>query len=604
MDVRNEAEFTALRRILELSRGTSSFTTAVCNSPALRETLFGALRSAGIPFLHATVVAGSLDPVEEVRAQIPSGSADPLFITGLDYLLAESSADSDRLLAVLNRSRERWRSAFPKQPLVFWLTTHTSVRLTTHAPDLRAWVSHELEFEAASLSGIRPDQPSLSRNFIWLSNLDAAAKRARLTDLDQRLSLDPPEPALFQEWARAWEEKITLLTMLGSSKEAEQTARSFLAAVEGSGTGFERWKGEAFSMLANILEARGELDEALRIRRDEVLPVFEQIGDLSSCAGTLGQIANILHTKGEIDEALRIRKDEVLPVFEQLGDARSRASTLSQIADILQARGEIDEALRIREEEVLPSFESLGDTHSRAVTLGRIADIYQERGELDEALRIRQEEELPVYLRLGHVRSRAVTLGKIADLLEARGDLDEALRIRQEEVLPEFERLGEARDHAITLGRVADIHQAKGNLNEALLIRKDRELPVYQKLGDVRAGAVTLGKIAGILRARGEFNEAIHIQKEEALPLFERIGDVRNLLVGRTNLALSLIMRGYPEDAAEILRLLRWSYQEALRLQFPEAGQIRRILLRTGIPEAELEEMSHVTQPSGTTSNG
>ena len=481
MDVRNEAEFTALRRILELSRGTSSFTTAVCNSPALRETLFGALRSAGIPFLQATVVAGSLDPVEEVRAQIPSGSADALFITGLDYLLAESSADSDRLLAVLNRSRERWRSAFPQQPLVFWLTTHTSVRLTTHAPDLRAWVSHELEFEDATVSGIRPDQPSLSRNFIWLSNLDAAAKRARLTDLDQRLSLDPPEPALFQEWARAWEEKITLLTMLGSSKEAEQAARSFLAAVEGSGTGFERWMGEAFSMLANILEARGELDEALRIRRDEVLPVFEQIGDVSSCAGTLGQIANILHTKGEIDEALRIRKEEVLPVFEQLGDARSRASTLSQIADILQARGEIDEALRIR---------------------------------------------------------------------------------------------------------------------------KDRELPVYQKLGDGRAGAVTLGKIAGILRARGEFNEAIHIQKEEALPLFERIGDVRNLLVGRTNLALSLIMRGYPEDEAEILRLLRWSYQEALRLHLSEAGQIRKILLRTGVPEAELEEMSHVTHPSGTASNG
>ena len=131
--------------------------------------------------------------------------------------------------------------------------------------------------------------------------------------------------------------------------------------------------GEAFSMLANILEARGELDEALRIRRDEVLPVFEQIGDVSSCAGTLGQIANILHTKGEIDEALRIRKEEVLPVFEQLGDARSRASTLSQIADILQARGEIDEALRIRKDRELPVYQKLGDVRAGAVTLGKIA---------------------------------------------------------------------------------------------------------------------------------------------------------------------------------------------------------------------------------------
>lgn len=429
MDVRNEAEFTALRRILELSRGTSSFTTAVCNSPALRETLFGALRSAGIPFLQATVVAGSLDPVEEVRAQIPSGSADALFITGLDYLLAESSADSDRLLAVLNRSRERWRSAFPKQPLVFWLTTHTSVRLTTHAPDLRAWVSHELEFEAASLSGIRPDQPSLSRNFTWLSNLDAAAKRARLTDLDQRLSLDPPEPALFQEWARAWEEKITLLMLLGDDEKAEAAARNFLSAVTESATDFEHWKSKAASMLGDILEARGKLDEALRLLREEVPPQLEQLEDPRWCAITLGRLAKNL-----------------------------------------QARGEIDQALHLLKEEVLPTFKSLEDARWCAITFGQIADILQTRGELDEALRIRREEELPVY---------------------------------------------------------------------------------------------------------------------------ERLGDARSLLMGRTNLAVGLILRGRPEDSSELSQLLEWSYSEALRLHLPEAGQIRDLLQRIGTPEAVLQQMAN-----------
>jgi tetratricopeptide (TPR) repeat protein len=429
MDVRNEAEFTALRRILELSRGTSSFTTAVCNSPAFRETLFGELRSAGIPFLHATVVAGSLDPVEEVRAQIPSDSADALFITGLDYLLAESSADSDRLLAVLNRSRERWRSAFPEQPLVFWLTTHTSVRFTTHAPDLRAWISHELEFEDATISGIRPDQASLSRNFTWLSNLDAAAKRARLTDLDQRLSLDPPEPALFQEWARAWEEKITLLMLLGDYEKAEAAARQFLSAVTESATDFQHWKGEAASMLGDILEARGELDEALRLLREEGPPQLEQLDDPRWCAITLGRLAKSL-----------------------------------------QARGEIDQALHLLKEEVLPTFKSLEDARWCAITFGRIADILQMRGELDEALRIRREEELPVY---------------------------------------------------------------------------------------------------------------------------ERIGDVRSLLMGRTNLAVGLILRGRPEDSSELSQLLEWSYSEALRLHLPEAGQIRDLLQRIGTPEAVLQQMAN-----------
>ena len=63
--------------------------------------------------------------------------------------------------------------------------------------------------------------------------------------------------------------------------------------------------------------------EALRIRREEELPVYEQLDDVRSRAVTLGKIADILYQRGELDEALRIRREDVLPVFEQLGDVRS-----------------------------------------------------------------------------------------------------------------------------------------------------------------------------------------------------------------------------------------------------------------------------------------
>ncbi len=81
----------------------------------------------------------------------------------------------------------------------------------------------------------------------------------------------------------------------------------------------------------------------------------------------MGKIADILRARGELDEALRIWREEELPVYERLGDVRSRAVTMGQIADILEARGELDEALRIRREEVLPVYERLGDVRSRAV---------------------------------------------------------------------------------------------------------------------------------------------------------------------------------------------------------------------------------------------
>ena len=148
-------------------------------------------------------------------------------------------------------------------------------------------------------------------------------------------------------------------------------------------------------------------------------------------------IADILQARGQLDEALKIRNEEELPVYERLGDARERAVTMGRIADILQARGQLDEALKIRNEEELPVYERLGDVRSRAVTMGKIADILQARGQLDETLKIRNEEQLPVYERLGDVRSRAVTMGKIADdFAGARANSTTRLRIRREEELP------------------------------------------------------------------------------------------------------------------------------------------------------------------------
>src|SRR5258705_4833398 len=52
-------------------------------------------------------------------------------------------------------------------------------------------------------------------------------------------------------------------------------------------------------------------------------PLFGSLGDVRSRAVTLGKIADVLAGRGETDEALRIRREEELPVFERLGDRKS-----------------------------------------------------------------------------------------------------------------------------------------------------------------------------------------------------------------------------------------------------------------------------------------
>ncbi|HWO25738.1 MAG TPA: ATP-binding protein [Kofleriaceae bacterium] len=283
----------------------------------------------------------------------------------------------------------------------------------------------------------------------------------------------------------------------------------------------------------------GEL-EIVRDAATEMQRLAWEAHDDRDQALALEKIADVLAARGELDEALRIRRED-LAVYERLGDVRSRALTLGQIADVLAARGELDEALRIWREDALPVYEQLDDVRERALTLGQIADVLAVRGELDEALRIRRDEELPVYERLGDVRARAITLGKIADVLAVRGELDEALRIRRDEELPVYERLGDVRARAITLGRIADVLAARGELDEALRIRRDEELPVYERLGDVRARAITLGQIADVLAARGELDEALRLLREEALPVFERLGDVRARAITQDLIAFAFL---------------------------------------------------------------
>jgi tetratricopeptide (TPR) repeat protein len=223
-------------------------------------------------------------------------------------------------------------------------------------------------------------------------------------------------------------------------QHAEQAARLF------SEQGDSRMRAVAIGKVADVHTARGEFDEALRIRSEEQLPVYVQLRDTREYAVTMGQIADLHTRQGQFDQALRILTQDVLPVFKRLGDAREYAIAMGRIADIHHLLGDLDEALRIRTKEQLPIYAQLEDVRSQAVTMGKIADIHYLRGEFGEALRIRVTEELPIYDKLHDVRSRAATMRKIASIHSARDEFDVALRILTQDVLPVDERLGAERD--------------------------------------------------------------------------------------------------------------------------------------------------------------
>ena len=436
-----------------------------------------------------------IDPEERIGTEVLFDrlSANP--DTGPAQLLGLESWPEgvDDLLSRLNQRREALAERCPR-PLLLWVLSNHLSEVAKRAADLWAWRSGVFDFTLPP-TGVRTDrhQPHLGGPEVF-----APERQARIERLQEYLAgrspSGPTDVDLLLDLG-------DLQRSLGNVAEAETAYSRALETV--ARLDDPRRRAITHGRIADILQERGQLDEALRILTEEQLPLFEKLGDVRQQAITQARIADILQVRGQLDEALQIRTEKQLPVFEKLGDARSRAITQSRIADILQERGQLDEALRLLTEEQLPVFEELGDARSRAITQGQIADILQARGQLDEALRIRTEEQLPVFERLGDIRSLAIAQGEIADILQTRGQLDEALRILTEEQLPVFEKLGDIRSLAITRGRIAEIMQERGQLDEALRIYEQQVLPTIEALklsveiGRVRARIEELRAMLG-----------------------------------------------------------------------------------------------------------
>jgi len=336
----------------------------------------------------------------------------------------------------INYQRERIASCL-QQPLMLWLTDAQTTAFAHEAPDAWAWRAAVLDF-----TGPVPQVEGIHHHVVdFVSDKDAAKRRVRIQGINDYLA----------------------------GKDSPSTADIALLLEQ-----------------ARLHEGLGELDQSMHTA-NEALKLSRQWNDQRHAAMAHGQIADVLQTRGDLNKALKIHKEEELPIYEKLGDVYAHTVSLGRIADIYQVNGDLNEAFRIRMQEQLPVYEKLGEVRARAVTMGKIADILESKGSLDEALKIRMEEEIPVFKKLGDTHEYTVSMAKIADVFQARGDLDEALLLLNDKVLPSFKDLGDVRSHAVAMGKIANILQARGSFDEALRIRQEEELPVYEELGDMRS---------------------------------------------------------------------------------------------------------------------
>jgi len=423
-DGNHAADWQRLQDILTLNSGFRLVFAAYSN--IARDKLIAELAKN----YRQTLVNAKNNPALPADLKAQAGQFELLHIIGTElWFTPDSSLQS---IYHLNYQRESLAAACQQTVLVLWLYDSQISEFAHEAPDLWAWRKAVLDF-STPLEQIA----TLPIHLAWLD-----ADKADIKDKQQRLEninsyLQGREVYSFAD-GQLWLEKSHILQVLGLWDESLVAAAQSLEISKKHQN--KRAESIANSQIAYIFQMQGNLEQALTIYQQQVLPEFEALADKQQIAVTLLRIADIFQLRGDSAQALQ-KTQQALSLFEAMGDKLSATLTQGRIADIMHKRGELGQALQIYQ-QILSVFADLGNKSNYAVTKVKIADILSDTGELEQALQIYQHEALPALEALGDKYLCASTIERMAVILQMRGELTEALNLYQQKVLPIYAELG------------------------------------------------------------------------------------------------------------------------------------------------------------------
>ncbi len=228
-------------------------------------------------------------------------------------------------------------------------------------PLAKAWTDEDGDFpfdprgiEAARLALAAPDPPP--------ETLDAAARAAgsflfrRLHSATEALAILRPAAARLRELADGPGSRFLLLAA-NCAERIGETAERIGYLEEGMARGaVETVEGAQLAVLHAEATVADNPERALDAL-ERVAEAFRRLDDERSRAVTMGRIADIKQARGDPEEALRIRLEEELPVYERLGDVREKAVSLFKCAQIrLQKDGLTPDIAQTIHDELAESF--------------------------------------------------------------------------------------------------------------------------------------------------------------------------------------------------------------------------------------------------------
>lgn len=354
----------------------------------------------------------------------PLGGFGPslgMAITGLDELDFEELMVQARTLSLVDEMpvEEREDQAWNLHPLMAkWLALAGDKEAVVKR--VGAWILERV-----------PEKPQETRGERWGElNREAKGVRACLED--------GPFEMLEAEWDGVWKYASLAGGVEGWLEAVERALPKVEDALKRSNL---LWSLSNMAFYAGMLEKAWEaVEQKMKLDREQ--------GRERELALDQDLQALILIERGQLEQALQLLREELLPMHRRLGSKRAQAIALGMIAKILRIQDRLEQALSILREEALPLLKEVGDQRDLATTMGNIAAILSQQGKLDEAIEIRRRDVLPIVERMGDGRNLITSRANLADNLLERGHIQDRAEAQEllKQALAEAERMKRGND--------------------------------------------------------------------------------------------------------------------------------------------------------------